>query len=123
PTGTLPGLALAVIIGTAACCCLGFALTAIIPSESAAPAVSNALVLPIYFFSGIFIPNSEIPQGMQAVGDVFPVKHLFEALLTAFDPFTRGSGIEGVHLLVLAAWGVAGLVVATRTFRWSPRSS
>ncbi|MDQ3679242.1 MAG: ABC transporter permease [Actinomycetota bacterium] len=123
PTGTLPGLALAVIIGTAACCCLGFALTAVIPSENAAPAVSNALVLPLYFFSGIFIPNSDIPEGMQVVGDIFPVKHLFEALLTAFDPVTRGSGIEGIHLVVMAAWGVAGLVVATRTFRWSPRSS
>jgi ABC-2 type transport system permease protein len=123
PTGTLPGLLLAVVIGTAACCCLGFALTAIIPSEAAAPAVTNALILPLYFFSGIFIPNDDIPRGMQLVADVFPVKHLFRALLTAFDPFTKGSGIEPVHLLMLLLWGVAGLVLATRTFRWAPRSS
>ena len=120
PTGTLPGLALTVLVGTAAFCCLGFALTAVIPSENAAPAVTNAVVLPLYFFSGIFIPNEEIPRGMQLVGDVFPVKHLFEGLLTAFNPLTEGNGIEGAHLLVLAAWGVAGLLVATRTFRWSP---
>ena len=120
PTGTLPGLALTVLMGTAAFCCLGFALTAVIPSENAAPAVTNAVVLPLYFFSGIFIPNEEIPSGMQLVGDVFPVKHLFEGLLTAFNPLTEGNGIEGAHLLVLAAWGVAGLLVATRTFRWSP---
>ena len=120
PTGTLPGLALTVLVGTAAFCCLGFALTAVIPSENAAPAVTNAVVLPLYFFSGIFIPNEEIPSGMQLVGDVFPVKHLFEGLLTAFNPLTEGNGIEGAHLLVLAAWGVAGLLVATRTFRWSP---
>ena len=120
PTGTLPGLALTVLVGTAAFCCLGFALTAVIPSENAAPAVTNAVVLPLYFFSGIFIPNEDIPSGMQLVGDVFPVKHLFEGLLTAFNPLTEGNGIEGAHLLVLAAWGVAGLLVATRTFRWSP---
>ena len=120
PTGTLPGLALTVLVGTAAFCCLGFALTAVIPSENAAPAVTNAVVLPLYFFSGIFIPNEEIPSGMQLVGDVFPVKHLFEGLLTAFNPLTEGNGIEGAHLLVLAAWGVAGLLAATRTFRWSP---
>lgn len=123
PTRTLPGLVLAVLIGTAACCCLGFALTALIPSENAAPAVTNALILPLYFFSGIFIPNDDIPGGMQLVADLFPVKHLFQALLTAFDPFTNGSGIEPGHLLVLAAWGVAGLLVAARTFRWSPSST
>jgi ABC-2 type transport system permease protein len=123
PTRTLPGLLLAVVVGTAACCCLGFALTAVIPSENAAPAVTNALVLPLYFFSGIFIPNDDIPRGMQIVGDIFPVKHLFQALLAAFNPLTKGAGIEGVHLLVLAGWGLAGLLVASRTFRWSPRSS
>ncbi len=123
PARTLPGLVLTVFVGTAACCCLGFALTAIIPSENAAPAVTNALVLPLYFFSGIFIPNEDIPRGMQIVGDVFPVKHLFQALLAAFNPLTKGTAIEGVHLLVLAGWGLAGLLVATRTFRWSPHSS
>lgn len=120
PTSTLPGLALTVLVGTTACCCLGFAMTAIIPSENAAPAVTNAVVLPLYFFSGIFIPNENIPRGMQLVADVFPVKHLFEGLLTVFNPLAEGSGIEVEHLLVLAAWGVAGLLVASRTFRWSP---
>ena len=123
PVRTLPGLASAVLLGTAAFCCLGFALTAVIPSESAAPAVTNAVILPLYFFSGIFIPNDDIPRGMQIVGDLFPVKHLFEALLTAFNPLTEGAGIEAGHLLVLAGWGLFGLVVATRSFRWSPRSS
>ncbi len=120
PTATLPGLVLAVLVGTATFCCLGFAMTAIIPSENAAPAVTNAVVLPLYFFSGIFIPNEDIPRGMQLVGDVFPVKHLFESLLTAFNPLTEGNGVEGAHLLVLAAWGLVGLLLATRTFRWSP---
>lgn len=122
PVRTLPGLALSVAVGTAACCCLGFALTAVIPSESAAPAVTNAVVLPLYFFSGVFIPEEEIPRTMRIVGDVFPVKHLFQALLEAFDPLTRGPGIAPGHLVVLAAWGLGGLLVAARTFRWSPAS-
>ena len=120
PTGTLPGLALAVLVGTATCSALGFAMTAVIPSENAAPAVTNAVVLPLYFFSGIFVPNEDLPRWMRLVGDVFPVKHLFDAVLTAFNPLTRGSGIEVGHLLVMAAWGAAGLVLASRTFRWSP---
>ncbi len=120
PSRTLPGLAVTVLVGTAACCALGFALTAAIPSENAAPAVANAIVLPLYFFSGIFIPSDQIPAAMRLVGDVFPVKHLFEALLTAFDPASRAPGIAGVHLAVLAAWGVVGGLIAVRTFRWMP---
>jgi ABC-2 type transport system permease protein len=121
PTNTLPGLVLAVLVGTAALCALGFALTAAIPSENAAPAVTNAVILPLYFFSGIFIPNDQLPSGMRLIGDLFPVKHLFEALLTAFDPATTGAGIAGTNLAVLAAWGVAGGLIAARAFRWTPR--
>jgi ABC-2 type transport system permease protein len=120
PSRTIPGLALTVVIDTAACCALGFALTGLIPSENAAPAVTNAVILPLYFFSGIFIPFDQIPRGMRLIGDLFPIKHLFEALLTAFDPASAGPGIAGVHLIVLAGWGVAGGLIALRTFRWTP---
>lgn len=121
PTSTIPGLLSTVVVGTAAFCALGFALTAVIPTESAAPAITNAVVLPLYFFSGVFIPNEDIPKGMQLIGDIFPVKHLFEGLLAAFNPATEGAGLEPGHLAVLAAWGIVGLVVAVRFFEWAPR--
>ena len=120
PGNTLPGLVLTVVVGTAACCALGFAMTAFIPSENAAPAVTNAVILPLYFFSGIFIPNDQLPSGMRLIGDIFPVKHLFQALLTAFDPVTTGTGIAWDHLGVLAVWGVVGALIALRYFRWTP---
>ncbi|MEA2703731.1 MAG: type transport system permease protein [Actinomycetota bacterium] len=121
PTSTIPALILTVIVGTAALCCLGFALTAAIPSENAAPAVANAVVLPLYFISGIFVPTDQIPKAMQTVASIFPVKHLFEALLTIYNPATTGSGLRPADLAVLAVWGVVGLLVAAKTFRWSPR--
>jgi ABC-2 type transport system permease protein len=121
PTDTLPGLVLTVVIGTAAFSALGLAFTGAIPTENAAPAVTNAVVLPLYFFSGIFIPIEDLPRGMRLVGDVFPVKHLFEALLTAFNPATTGAGIELDHLGMLVLWGVVGLLVAVRTFAWAPK--
>ena len=121
PTTTLPALALTVLVGTAAGCALGFALSTVIPSEGAAPAITNAVILPLYFFSGIFIPTDDIPEAMQRVGDVFPVKHLFEAILTAFDPTTTGTGIAWGDLAVIVLWGLFGAVVAVRRFRWAPR--
>jgi ABC-2 type transport system permease protein len=123
PTGTLPALLLAVAVGAAAFSCLGFALAAFIPNEDAAPAITNAIVFPIYFLSGIFVPENEIPDGVLNVADAFPVRALFEAIFKAYDPGTSGSGIAFGDLAVVAAWGLAGLIAALIWFRWEPRSN
>lgn len=121
PTNTLPGLALTLVIGTVTGCTLGFAFTAIIPSENAAPAVTNAIILPLYFFSGVFVPDDSLPSAMKAIGSLFPVRHVFQAFLFAYDPATDGLGIAVGHLAVVAAWGVAAGIVAVKVFRWTPR--
>jgi len=48
------------------------------------------------------------------------VKPFVDALTVAFDPRTTGAGIAGADLAVLAAWGVVGLIVAIRSFAWTP---
>jgi len=123
PWSRLPALVVTLAVGSAAFCALGVALTGLIPSREAAPAVTNLIVFPLYFLSGVFIPESEIPNGVLHVADVFPIRHLFDALLTGFDPATAGAGFEWGDLAVLAAWGIAALLVAMRSFRWEPRSS
>jgi ABC-2 type transport system permease protein len=121
PDQTIPAVLVTLAVGAFSFCCLGFALTTIIPSEDAAPAVSNAVVLPLYFISGIFIPDSEIPSGVLHFADLFPIRHFFEAFFTAWDPNTTGAGFEWGDLAVVAAWGLAGLAIAMRFFRWEPR--
>ncbi len=120
PTNTLVSVVLTVLVGAGALSCLAFAVTALVPSEDAAPPIANVIMLPLMFISGIFIPNSEIPSSMQQVADLFPVKHLFEALLSAFDPATSGTGIAAGDLAFIAAWGVAGATFAVWRFRWTP---
>jgi ABC-2 type transport system permease protein len=121
PGETIPAVLVTLAVGAFAFCCLGFALTAAIPSEDAAPAITNATVLPLYFISGIFIPDSEIPNGVLKVAGIFPIRHFFEAFFTAWDPNTVGAGFEWGDLAIVAAWGVAGLLVALYAFRWEPR--
>jgi len=121
PDQTIPAILVTLGVGAFAFSCIGFALTAIIPSEDAAPAVTNALLLPLYFISGVFIPDSEIPSGVLQVADVFPVRHFFEAFFTAWDPNTSGAGFEFGQLAIVAAWGALGLVLSLRFFRWEPR--
>ncbi len=121
PTRTIPAIVVALLVGSAAFSCLGFALTAAIPTREAAPPITNVTALPLYFLSGVFIPETEIPDGVLDVASVFPIRPFFEALLTGFDPATQGAGFEFAHLLVVALWGVAGLAIAARTFAWAPR--
>jgi ABC-2 type transport system permease protein len=123
PWDRLPAILVTLAIGAAAFCCIGVAMTAIIPSQDAAPAITNAVLLPLYFLSGVFIPESEIPEGVLKVADVFPIRHFFEAFFTAWNPLTTGSGFEWGHLGIVAGWGLAGLLIAIWTFRWTPRAS
>ena len=121
PSGTLPAFLVTLAVGAAAFAMLGLATTAFIPNAEAAPAVVNALILPLLFISDVFIPlRDNSPAWLGLAGDLFPVKHLSLALQTAFNPFEDGSGFRLGHLAVMAGWGVAGGVVALWRFRWEP---
>jgi len=117
----LPALLVALVVGAAAFCCLGVAVTAVIGSEEAAPAITNAVTLPLFFISGIFVPETELPDGLATAGDVLPVGPLVDALAVAFDPAATGAGIAAGELAIVAAWGAAGLALAIAGFRWTPR--
>jgi ABC-2 type transport system permease protein len=120
PARTAPALAFTVVVGSAAFCCLGFAVASVIRDQDAAQPVTQGVMLPLYFISGVFVAVSTLPHWLVDVADVFPVRHLAAALLNAYNPHTRGAGLAPVDLLVVAAWGAAGLAVALRRFSWLP---
>jgi len=120
PGRTALALAVTVVIGAASFCCLGYALTSFVRNEDAAVPTTTAITLPLYFISGVFVPVSGLPHWLSDVGEVFPIRHLASALLTAYSPYTKGLGFDGLDLLVVAAWGAAGLLIALRKFSWQP---
>lgn len=120
PGSTMPGLIIAVVVGAGSFCCLGFAISTRVGAADAAAPVTNLTVLPLYFISGVFVPVDQIPSLLLAIADVFPIRHLEVAMLTPFI-HTNGVGIAAGDLLIVAAWGLAGLAVAARSFQWSPR--
>ena len=122
PGSTMPGLIIAVIVGAASFCCLGFAISTRIGAADAAAPITNFTVLPLYFISGVFVPEDQIPSLLSAIAEVFPIRHLAVALLTPFT-HTHGAGIATGDILIVAAWGVAGLAFAARAFQWSPRTT
>jgi ABC-2 type transport system permease protein len=121
PWSALPEMILVLIVGAASFCCLGIALTAAIPSQDAAAPIVNALLLPLYFLSGVFIPDDELPSGVVDFANHFPVRPFFQSFFDAYIPGAGGSSLDWGHLAVVAIWGVAGLLLAIRFFRWTPR--
>jgi ABC-2 type transport system permease protein len=123
PSSALPAFVLGVILGAAAFCCLSFAAASFIRNQDSAQPLIQAIILPLYFISGVLVPENQLPGTLRDTASVFPVSHLDNALFKAFDPATTGSGIAGTDLLILAIWGAAGLVVALWRFKWSPQST
>ena len=117
---TALALAVTVVTGAASFCCLGYALTSLIRNEDAALPAAMATTLPLYFISGVFVAVTVLPHWLADAGEIFPFRHLANALLVAYNPHTTGLGFAGKDLLIVAAWGTAGLLIAIRKFSWLP---
>jgi ABC-2 type transport system permease protein len=120
PWERAPELLVVLVVGATSFCCLGIALTAAIPTQDAAAPIINALLLPLYFLSGVFIPDDELPSGVIDFANHFPIRPFFQAFFDAYIP-GNGPAIAWDHLMVVAIWGVVGLLLAIRFFRWTPR--
>jgi ABC-2 type transport system permease protein len=113
-------LFLALVAGGFCFCSLGLAMTAVIPSATASPAIVNGVLFPILFISGTFYPV-QATSILGRLASMLPVRHFEQAVFAAFDPRRSGTGIETGALIVMLGWGLAALIVAVRRFRWEPR--
>ncbi|HUY43567.1 MAG TPA: ABC transporter permease [Acidimicrobiales bacterium] len=120
PSGSaLAHFCVILIVGAASFSALGFAITVVIPNAEAAPAVVNATIMPLLFLSGVFIPlGVNAPSWILWVARIFPVRHFANAMQTGF----LGTSFDWVDVLIVAAWGLAGLMFAVRKFNWEPRT-
>ena len=116
----LLSLVLALALGAAAFAALGLAITGFIRSLEGSSAVLNVIVLPTAFLSGSFGETQHYPKVLRAIGDVLPLKYLLDLIKGIY---LHGQQIwdKPAAVAVLAAWGLFGMVVAVRTFRWEPR--
>jgi len=120
---TIPGLAITAVVGSISFCILAYAFSTLIENEDAAQPMVQAVMLPLYFISGIFIPAVNLPSWLSHVAQVFPVQHLSDGLHHAFAPATTGIGIVWSDIGVLALWGAIGLVFALFRFSWLPKAA
>ncbi len=112
PARTVVGVVLAVALGTAAFAALGLFVAGALRAE-ATLALANLVYLLLMAGGGVVLPASTYG----AAGTVIqwlPSGALGEAMRTALVD----AGVDGLSLLVLAAWAALGTLLTARTFRW-----
>jgi len=120
PPERIVSLALALLLGAGAFAALGVGLTALIRSAEGSSAVVNAIYLPITFISGSFFSADAFPRVLRAAAEVLPLAH-FIRLVRDIVVFDDEVWAHPTAVAVVAAWGVAGALLAARGFRWEPR--
>jgi ABC-2 type transport system permease protein len=121
PASSLVGIAVYVMLGASVMATLGMAITAYTPTVDAASSVGPFTAVILSFISGIFIPVSVLPNWLAQIGRVFPLEPLADGLQRAVTGAGGGAGLTVHNVALLGVWGVVGLVVAARTFRWVPQ--
>jgi ABC-2 type transport system permease protein len=113
-------LVLALLLGTLSFAALGIALTGVIRSGEGSSAVVNAIYLPAAFLSGAFVSPHEYPHFLEVIAEILPLTYFIRLMR---DVVLRDQAIwsSWESAVVVAAWGLAGLALCLRGFRWSPR--
>jgi ABC-2 type transport system permease protein len=102
---------------------LGVAVASVGSTRSVGNGIA-AFAIVLQFVSGVFFIGSDLPDVMDGLAGVFPLKWLVLGMRSVFLPDGAaaaepgGSWQHGTTALVLAAWVIIGVVVCARTFRW-----
>jgi ABC-2 type transport system permease protein len=103
--------------GTLAFLAVGLVVGAVSKTEEAASALANCVVLPMAFLSGTFFPIEAMPEWMQKVSLLLPLRHMNDGML---DVLVRGLGPSAIvaPVAILCGFAIALTPVAVRMFRW-----
>jgi ABC-2 type transport system permease protein len=105
----------ALLLTAAGMLALGLCVAALAGSPQVAQALTLVCFYPLMFFSGMYVPLSEIHSSLvHQIAKVLPTGAGYNALHAAFTGHSPSAG----PLLVLAAWAVGCSVIAARRFRW-----
>ena len=108
------GLLAILMFGGIPFCAAGIAIAYLVGPNSA-PAVVNAVYLPMAFLSGLFIPTEILPRFLQGFAQFLPPYHLARLALTVVgvDPWSKA----WVHVVALVAFAVIFTAIAVAGYR------
>jgi ABC-2 type transport system permease protein len=109
--------ALVVLLGTATFTAVGVAYTRLVANADSAPALANAVYLPLLFLSGAWFPIAGLPHWLASVANTFPLAPMLDGMRQALV-LGHGPGAIWPDLRNLLVWLAVGLLISLRTFRW-----
>lgn len=120
----MPAAAVAFLMGVIAFSALGVAVSGLVRKADAAPAVANAVILPLGFISNVFVAvdQGNLPTWLDWLSSVLPLRPFVESMQGAFNPTVEPPAFNWSDLAVLAAWSLIGVAIAWKFFKWEPLS-
>lgn len=113
-------LVAAILLGSASFAVLGVGVSGLVRRAEGASAVITALYLPLSFISGAFFSQQHFPGWLKQIADVLPLTYFIDlvgaVMLTGVSIWDRPKDVA-----VLTAWGIFGVLLSTRYFRWTPQ--
>lgn len=108
---------------------LGIALSAVPRSGKSANAVVIPITLVLQFISGVYLRFSDLPEWLQNVAAVFPLKWMAQGMRSVFLPdelvvleTNESWNLPGIAI-ALGTWLVVGTIATAVTFRWIRKDS
>ena len=111
---------LTIVVGMFSFTALGIGMSTLVPNPDAAGPMISIVFFLLLAFSGLYFP---IKPGstLANISGYFPVRHLINATLASFN-LPPGANPWAWHdLFVMVIWGLGGVLVAVRRWRWAPR--
>ncbi|KDA05414.1 ABC transporter [Microbacterium sp. CH12i] len=111
-------------LGLITCTLLGIALSSVPRSGKTSTAVVIPIVLLLQFISGVYISFTMLPEWLQNVAGIFPLKWIAQGMRSALLPDSfkaaeaSGSWDLGMIAIMLGVWLIAGFILSRITFRW-----
>lgn len=93
---------------------LGLLIGSIARTQGVATVLSNVLLYPFLFFSGVYIPVAFLPGYLQTISILTPVG----AAVKALNSSMQGTFPSAISLLVMAAYAITLSILAARYFKW-----
>jgi ABC-2 type transport system permease protein len=117
------------VLGVTTSAVLGISLSGLPRSGKSATAVIIPISLVLQFISGIFLAFSILPDWLQTIASVFPLKWMAQGMREVFLPASfevleqgESWNLPGVAI-VTGLWLVLGLIACRITFRWIRKDS
>ena len=113
-----------IFVGSLVSTVLGVAFSSVPKNARGASAIVSPVVIILQFFSGVFFIFTDLPQWMQQVAAIFPLKWLTQGMRSVFLPesfATReiaGDWETERTFAIIGVWLVVGTFLAIRTFKW-----